>query len=279
MLRFLLLLVLVSLAADSISAQEVAILTCDVLPVVEVQVSGLKFHFLVDTAATSILNIKSFAAGETKTVPVTSWSGTADAKAKQVTIGDLSLGNRHLHNLVLHSVDLSAIGRACGHQIDGVLGIDLLREFGAVVDLRDRNPRLRIDAEATQNRMKRLDERIVSCEGAFNRQDEAAISDCLDPDVVVFSEAGDFHGRVSLMELFRQRFFSQHSRAQLFVKPSFYHMFGEAIWMEYEFRTNIGEKTAVSRGSALWSNADSEWRIAHLNLRTRPGEPISVSNH
>jgi hypothetical protein len=64
--------------------------------------NGVKIdHFLVDTAATSILNIKSFAAGETKTVPVTSWSGTADAKAKQVTVGDLSLGERHLHNLVL----------------------------------------------------------------------------------------------------------------------------------------------------------------------------------
>ena len=268
MVRFLLLLVLLPLA-ESASAQEIAIVTCDVLPVVEVQVSGLKFHFLVDTAATSILNLESFAAGKAKTIPVTSWRGTADAKAKEVTIGDLSLGDHHFHNLVLPSVDLSGIGRACGRQIDGILGIDLLRKLGAVVDLRNETPRLRVDGETTQSRTTKLDERIISCEGAFNRQDEAAISDCLDPEVVVFSEAADFHGREPLMEFFRRRYFHQPSRAQLLVKPSFYHMFGEAIWMEYEFRTNIGEKTAVSRGSALWSNADSEWRIAHLNLRTR----------
>src|SRR6516164_5268604 len=175
MLRFLLLLALTSLAAESTSAQEIAVVTCDVLPVVEVRVSGMKFHFLVDTAATSILNIKSFAAGETKTIPVTSWSGTAAAKAKEVMIGDFSLGDRHFRNLVLPSVDLSGIGRACGGQIDGILGIDLLSKLGAVVDLRDHTPRLRVDAETTQSRATNLDERIISCEEAFNRQDEAAI--------------------------------------------------------------------------------------------------------
>jgi ketosteroid isomerase-like protein len=277
--RFLLLFVFMSLAIDSISAQEIAIVTCDVLPVVEVQVSGLKFRFLVDTAATSILNIKSFAAGETKTIPVTSWSGTAAAKAKQVTIGDLSVGGRHLHDLVLPSLDLSAIGRACGRQIDGILGIDLLRKFSAVVDLRDHTPRLRIEAEATQSRMKSLDERIVSCEGAFNRQDEAAISDCLDPEVVVFSEAADFHGRKGLMEFFQERHSSPHSHAQLSVMPSFYHVFGEVIWMEYEFQTNIGEKTVHCRGSALWSNADGKWRIVHLDLGPPLENPVAVSNH
>ena len=209
MVRFLLLVVLMSLA-ESTSAQQIAIVTCDVLPVVEVQASGLKFHFLVDTAATSILNIKSFASGEAKTISVTSWSGTADAQAKQVTIDDLSLGDRHFHKLVLPSLDLSGIGRACGRQIDGILGIDLLRKLGAVVDLRDHTPRLHVDAETTQSHATKLNERIISCEGAFNRHDEAAISDCLDPDVVVFSEAGDFHGREPLMEFFRQRYLSRH---------------------------------------------------------------------
>ncbi|HXZ81454.1 MAG TPA: nuclear transport factor 2 family protein [Terriglobales bacterium] len=279
MLRSLLLLVVMPLAADSISAQEIAIVTCDVLPVVEVRVSGLKFHFLVDTAATSVLNIGSFATGEAKTIPLTSWSGTADAKGKQVTINDLSVGDRHFHNLVLPAVDLSGIGRACGRQIDGILGIDLLRKMGAVVDLRDHTPRLRFDAEATQSRLKRLDERIATCEGAFNRQDEAAISDCFDPDVAVFSEAGDFHGREGLMEFFRQWYPSHHWRAQLSAKPSFYHVFGDVIWVEYQFRTNIGDKPAIFRGSALWSNAGGAWRIAHLNLGTPPDFSVTVSNH
>jgi hypothetical protein len=82
-----------------------------------------------------------------------------------------------------------------------------------------------------------------------------------------------------LMQFLRKRYSSPHSQAQLSVKPAFYHVFGEVIWMEYEFQTNIGEKTAVSRGSALWSNADGKWRIVHLDLGTRLENPVAVSNH
>jgi ketosteroid isomerase-like protein len=278
MLRFLLALVLVLAAAVSTSAQETALETCDVLPIVEVRVSGAKFYFLVDTAATSILNMSSFRAGESRTIAVTSWSGTAETKATQVRISDLSLGDRHFENLVLPAVDLSGIGRACGRQIDGILGIDLLRKLGAVLDLRDHTPRLRIDL-TTESRLKELDERVVSCAGAFNRQDQAAMSACLEPEAVIFTPAGDFHGRERLMEFFQYRFLSEHSHAQLSVKPSFYTVFGDAVWMEYEVRVNTQEKTAVSRCGALWSKADGDWRIVHLSLGAPRDDKVAVSNH
>ena len=277
--RFLLLLILVAATANPMFAEEIAIVMCDVLPVVEVRVSGLTFHFLVDTAATSMLNINAFATGEARTFAVTSWSGTVDAQAKQVTLDDLSVGNHHFHNLVLPSVNLSGIGRACGRQIDGVLGIDLLRKAGAVLDLTDHTPRLRIDGETTESVEKKLDERIVTCEGDFKRQDEAAVSDCLDPEIVVFSGTADFHGRQRLMEFFRERYFSGHSHAQLSVEPILYHIFGGAIWMEYEFQANIGKMTAVGRGSALWSNAGGKWRIIHLDMGSTTEKPVAVSNH
>jgi ketosteroid isomerase-like protein len=278
MFRLLLLLVLFMPTAESISAEEIDIVTCDVLPVVEVRVSGVKFHFLIDTAATSILNIKSFAVGETKTIPVTSWSGTTRTEAKQVRISDLSLGNLHFQNLVLPSVDLSAIGYACGHQIDGILGIDLLRKIGAVLDLRDHTPRLRIATETIQSQEKELNERILRCEEGFNRRDEAVISDCLDPEVVVFSPERYFDGRASLMEVFRKRFLFENS-ARISLKTCVYHVLGEAIWVEYEFRTKTDENAAIARGSALWSNADGKWRIVHLNLSTSHIATIAVSSH
>jgi hypothetical protein len=278
MFRLLLLLALFMLAAESISAEEFDIVTCDVLPVVEVRVSGLKFHFLVDTAATSILNIQSFAVGEPKRIPVTSWSGTTDTRAKQVRISDLSLGDLHFHNLVLPSVDLSGIGHACGRQIDGILGIDLLRRIGAILDLRDHMLRLRIETGTIESQEKELNERIIRCEEGFNRGDETAISDCLDPDVVVFTSAGDFHGRASLLGVLRKRY-SSEGFAQISLTTCVYHVFGEGIWIEYELRTKTGENAVTSRGSALWSNTDGKWRIVHLNLGEPHNGAIAISSH
>lgn len=67
-------------------------------------------------------------------------------------------------------------------------GLVAVKSMGAVLDLRDHSPRLRMDTGTPQSLVTKLDERIVTCEGAFNRQDDAAICDCLDPEVVVFGE-------------------------------------------------------------------------------------------
>ena len=281
MFRFLLPPVLTLLVAVSISAEEIDMVKCDVLPVVEVRVAGLKFHFLVDTAATSMLNIRSFAVGEEKAVAITSWSGTTDTKAKRVLIDDLGLGDHHFRNLVLSAVDLSGIGRACGRQIDGILGIDLLLRLGAVVDLRDHALRLRIGTETTASRVQQIRERFLSCEEAFNRGDETAVSDCLDPEVVILSPAGDFHGWAGLREFLRGIDLS--ARPKISVKPGFYHVLGEAIWIEYESCASIGEKLGEKevrfRGTALWNNADGKWRIALVTLDASRQDAIAASCH
>src|SRR5882724_2627763 len=74
------------------NAQELPLERCDSLPVIDVQVAGLHKLFLVDTAATSILNLESFSAGQARDIHVTSWSGTLATSAKEVTLPDLSVG-------------------------------------------------------------------------------------------------------------------------------------------------------------------------------------------
>ena len=108
-------------------AEEIPLETCDRLPVVQVKVSGTKFLFLVDTAATSLLNVKSFANGDPRRVQVSSWNGTVETVAQEITLTDLSVGRHHFVNLKLSAVDLSSIGRSCGRKIDGIFGIDLLQ--------------------------------------------------------------------------------------------------------------------------------------------------------
>ena len=63
-------------------AQELPLERCDVLPMIEVQVASLHKWFLVDTAATSMLNLESFTAGHARDIHVTSWSGTLDQRER-----------------------------------------------------------------------------------------------------------------------------------------------------------------------------------------------------
>ena len=103
---------------------EIPIERCDRLPVVTMKVAGENRPFLLDTAATTILNLKSFASGESKQIHIYSWSGSAATSAREVFLPQVELGTHRLRDLKLPAIDLSPIGKAYGGQIDGILGVD-----------------------------------------------------------------------------------------------------------------------------------------------------------
>src|SRR5208282_3707572 len=111
---------------------------CDRLPVVTIKVGGENRRFLLDTAATTILNLKSFTSGKSKEIDIYSWSGGSPTSSREVLLPQLDLGTRRLRDLKLPAIDLSPIGKACGGQIDGILGVDLLDQMGMTIDLKRR---------------------------------------------------------------------------------------------------------------------------------------------
>jgi ketosteroid isomerase-like protein len=268
----LLLLLLLTIAPALLSyCEDIPLESCDRLPVVQVRISGTKFLFLVDTAATSTLNLVSFGHGDPTRAAISSWTGTTEAKAQDVLIGDLAIGLHHLKNVHLMAVDLSAIGRACGRQIDGILGLDLLAKLGLTVDLKNHTARFPADAESSQSRIAELENQLSGCDAAFNRGDEAAFAQCLDPQVVMFAVGGDFYGRDAAMQYYRDHYFHHDPPARLELTPRAHHLIGDAIWMEYDLRITVGSRVIQARGTALCAKADGQWRIVHMNHSSPPG--------
>jgi predicted aspartyl protease len=57
----------------SASSDEIPIERCDLLPVVQVKAAGHDMRFLLDTGATTLLNLKAFSAGTAQRIRVDSW--------------------------------------------------------------------------------------------------------------------------------------------------------------------------------------------------------------
>lgn len=246
-------------------AEDVPLTACDGLPMVEVSIGGMKFSFLLDTAATSTLNLGSFSYGDSQRISVTSWNGTYSARGQKVTISDFVIGEHHLQKLRLSAVDLSAIGRACGHTIDGILGIDLLRRLSVVVDLKAHVVRLPTDPEIAQSHVAELDKRLALCAQAFNSGEEQVLLDCLDPRVVLFTAMGDFYGREAFMEYLRRERSRQGALPQLVITPRAHHLLGEEVWAEVELRIKLEQQILRIRGTILCEKSGAVWRIVHLN--------------
>jgi predicted aspartyl protease len=262
----LVLLPAMALAPIPAKAQEIPLKRCDTLPIIEVTVGDQSKLFLVDTAATSFLNLKSFAEGKTRDVNVTSWSGTLATSAKEVTLEEVVIGNTKWMNLKLPAVDLSAIGKACGRKIDGILGVDLLAKLGATIDLKNQTVHVAtLGEEHASELAAEMHREMHHCLEAFNNSDERAFGDCLDPKIVLFSMENELYGREKVIGYFRERYFHQKPAARLEIRESSYHPIGEAVWYEYEFKIESVNGVLRGRGMAMCKKSEGRWRMASMH--------------
>src|SRR6202795_692869 len=269
LLRLLALLATLShagMVARVARAQELPMERCDALPVVDVLVAGIDKWFLVDTAATSILNLESFAAGQARDIHVTSWSGTLATSAKEVTLRDLTVGRTKVVELKLPAIDLSAIGKACGRKIDGILGVDLLGKLGASINLKEQTIHVATPDEVHGAELvTAMQHEMRSCVEAFNDSDEQKFGDCLDPKIVLFSIDTELYGREQVVGYFRERYFHQEPAARLDIRETAFHPIGEAVWYEYEFTIDSARGKLHGRGMAMCKKSEGHWRMASMH--------------
>jgi hypothetical protein len=272
-------LMLMALCAPGAAhAQEIVLEHCDALPVIEVTVGGQPMLFLVDTAATSMLNLNSFSSGRTLDMKVTSWSGTLATSAREVTIAEMVVGRTKLVGLKLPAIDLFAVGKACGRKIDGILGVDLLAKLGATINLKRQSVHVRtVDEERETQLVEEMHGEMARCVDAFNNSDEKIFGDCLDPKIVLFSMETELYGREQVVGYFRGRYFHQKPAARLDIQESAFHTIGEAVWYEYEFTIESTRGVLHGRGMAMCRKSDGHWRMATMHHSIANFEPAQAS--
>ncbi len=260
-------------------AQEIPLKHCDALPVIEVMVGDQPMLFLVDTAANSMLNLRSFTEGRTLGLRVTSWTGTLATSAREVTLNEVVVGGAKLMGLKLMAIDLSAVGNACGQKIDGVLGVDLLAKLGATIDMKRQLVHV---TTASENRGNALAAEMKSemrrCLNAFNESDEKTFAECLDPKIVLFTVGAELYGREQTIGYFRERYFHQKPAARLEIQESAFHPIGEAVWYEYQFTIESARGVLRGRGMAMCRKSEGHWRMATMHHSVVEFEPAAVAS-
>jgi ketosteroid isomerase-like protein len=221
--------------------------------------------FLVDTAATSMLNVKSFSQGRSRDIHISSWSGTALTSARQVRLPELALGRYRLRDVRLPAIDLSPIGQACGGQIDGILGVDLLERMGATIDLKNRVALL-ATGELAESPPAEYQAMQRACISAFNRADADAFRECFDAEAVFYTAEEKMRGQDEVLAYFRRNYFELENPARLELRSADYSVVGDAIWHEYEYTIRIAERVIKGHGMAICRKSGGRYRL--LNMHT-----------
>ena len=253
-------------AQTTANATEIPLQHCDRLPIVILQVDKTDKRFLVDTAATSMLNEKSFPRGSTKEIRVQSWNKTTALNAREVSIGELSLGNHNLRAVKLPAIDLSAIAHACGGTVDGILGVDLLEQLGVTLDLNRSVARLGITPSSSEvSLIADMEKAMHSCSEAFNNRDADTLASCFDLDFVLSSPGGELRGRNEATNHFRQKYFDTSPRVHLSLMISDQRAVGEVVWSLYDYIIESSSVHTEGRGMMLCRRSDNRWYILSMH--------------
>jgi ketosteroid isomerase-like protein len=261
------------------SATEIPLQRCDRLPVVTLQVNEADKRFLVDTAATSILNEKSFASGHSKQVRVQSWNQTTALSARVVSINELRLGSHLLRNVTLPALDLTALAKACGGPLDGVLGVDLLEQLGVTIDLQRSVARLGIAAPTSSevSVIADMEQAMHSCSEAFNDADAARLAACFDPEFIISSPAGELRGREQATNHFQQTYFNLTPRAHFSMTTKDQRAVGNVVWSLYDYTIESPSIHTTGRGMMLCRKSENHWYI--LSMHESPADSASNRPH
>lgn len=264
-------------AQDNSPKNEIPIQRCDRLPVVKVQVGEKAMQFLVDTAASSLLNLKSFAGGHAKEVQIASWTGTAATSAREVTLPDLVIGKFRLHGLKLPAIDLSPIGTACGGPVDGILGVDLLDKMGVTIDFKRQVALLGGAPLDPKSAYEQMEESMLPCMVAFNKGDAVEFEKCLDPEVVIYTPHGEFAGREKVLEYFQTRFFRYAPDVNYATKLHDVQLFGNALWYSYDYVLQTPVEQRAGHGMSMCRKTDGRWRILNMHNSRMESGPESAA--
>jgi Domain of unknown function (DUF4440)/Aspartyl protease len=252
-------------AQNSDAKDEIPIERCDRLPVVQVHVAGKDMHFLVDTAATTLLNLKSFAGGRSKEVHIATWTGTVATSAREVSLPEFRLGKHTLHDLKLPAIDLSPIAAACGGPIDGILGVDLLDKMDVTIDLKHRVASMSGDEVDAHAAYAAMENSMEPCMTAFTQGNSAEFEKCLDPDVVMYTPHGEFVGRQQVIAYLQNRFFQYAPNVHHTVKVNEVQMIGDALWYSYEYVLDTPVEHRSGHGMSMCRRGDGRWRILNVH--------------
>jgi ketosteroid isomerase-like protein len=247
---------------------EIPIERCDRLPVVTIKVERKNRRFVLDTAANTILNLKSFPAGDSGQINVYSWSGKEAAYARESSLSQVELGTHKLRDLKIPAIDLSAIGKVCGGQIDGILGVDLLDYMGMTIDLKRGVATLTPVPEPgdSGDALVAAERDLKPCVVAFNHGDAKAMAECYDPEIVFYTTHGEYRGREEVMRYLSQRYFKFAPKLHYDAKPHDVRIFGDALWYSYDFWIDTPEERLTGHGMTMCrKDVGGRWRILNVN--------------
>jgi hypothetical protein len=265
-LAFLLALCATCFAQENTAS--IQLIRCDRLLLVPVESLGKKFNFLLDTGATTMLDITSFRELAKRALPdsvnISSWQGSS-TEGRRVIVPLIKVQSYEFRDLKLPALDLSRLGEACGRRIDGLLGIDLLEKMKASLELDGDTAYLRPRPAPSQTDVEEARRRFMQCHEAFNAGDVATMEDCFDENVTYFTPWAVIHGRKNVMDFLKREYMNKGAKMSSHFDPAEFHLSGDTYWINYDYEVHMSGRSYRARGTCFAHKVNGRWLTTNVH--------------
>jgi ketosteroid isomerase-like protein len=89
---------------------------------------------------------------------------------------------------------------------------------------------------------------------------------CFDPEIVFYTQHGEYRGREEVMRYLSQRFFQHGPRLRYDATPHDARIFGDLLWYSYDFWIDTPEEHETGHGMTMCrKDAGGRWRILTMH--------------
>ena len=101
-----------------------------------------------------------------------------------------------------------------------------------------------------------------SCNVALNHGDVIAMEECFDPEIVFYTQHGEYRGREEVMRYLSKRFFKDAPRLHYDATPHDVRILGDVLWYSYDFWIDTPEEHLAGHGMTMCrKDAGGRWRM------------------
>ena len=92
------------------------------------------------------------------------------------------------------------------------------------------------------------------------------MAECFDPEIVFYTQHGEYRGRQEVMRYLSQRYFKFAPKLHYEVRPQDVRSFGDLLWYSYDFWIDTPEEQRNGHGMSMCrKDAGGRWRILNMH--------------
>ena len=110
-----------------------------------------------------------------------------------------------------------------------------------------------------------METEMEDCHIYFESGNAAGFEQCLDPEIVLYTPAGEFKGRAQVIEYMRETYFKYAPDVHYDFTPHDLQLFGNAIWYSYDYTLDTPAKKVQGHGMSMCRKSGGRWRILNMH--------------